>query len=1237
MTDILNENTLYTDAASKADILKDPKNVATIFWINTLGFMAIYKNFAKSGKFKGYMKGIDKTRIDSIDDTSHDVASALKLANEAKLLTPMFTMEFTKLLYILKTKTNVALDEVALRGIFNKLSFDKIRPDSRIAGEVKEWLEGTKTLDDIVFSLFYVAKYGKTSEDFQTYIKYFYKDFARRAIELSQKTRGLNPTFVPKGKTQVITQTAGPVTPVVVQVIKPKTEDEINRDKLKNFDFNIGFSEMWSAKRSNVRILAELFYVLKTHDKVASYIFSVMKKTKFKDITDESFWSIFRDYVIDGEVWQDATGPTTGVSLKNMNVREPNFWNEVIKFCDVVNYKMSVNRRIQNKIVSNLMSESNAVIDKISKFYDLNLELNNSRYLAYKNMRDGKGIGEYEYANLLDTIKETNIFFNRFKYEALNGIERWKPSADDSYSLLVNAKATLERDEYKDFLRKMLVVYPNIDKTFPNIYSEIVIIDAFDFIKNAVDDRNYDKLRLLFPTFQDALDKNGPELRNKVLDYLVNNAKEKFTRIYFIYFESIAIELYILRYPKRQAELLQKDEPFDFGWFINEIYTNKMSDAEFKNVYALDSSIVTSANRNLIRKYIKFFPFDLSKFNRYGSYPVELYKDIRDNGFSSMLNGTMLPSDLLRAIFYQAISNTIPIITKENLDFLNINYNLISLGSLAESYFTSGEVYQEYLKIFEQILDTPDKITPQTVPQLVNRISYEGLIKLMKIINDRNLVRGDVILNNLNNSEYKSKLVEEGHIKEDDFIDHIGRNYPANMSNYINNPEMYVKIVERLAKNNSRGYWGTYKAYIQEVNAIEFYQTIVNDVAMPEKKKKELVNRVIEVLKFDQKLKKDRKEYLIAQLIGSRAVKDALNDVSQNSAIPLLKQVNESDIKNILKFNNFNVKLPSSAKWSETNRKKLTPYEWIKAHEHVAVDLPALAVSKIDFNDEDLEKMTVEYTKYYNKNHGCTGAEFLESFEVDLPSDELQEFMKTNPTPTVIPAFHATGSIAASMILRFGFKIVTRNVGGFVTTGKMLGDGVYFSNVISKAIQYLGDDGYGRRVGTIGYLLEMDAYIGVDGPNHKSAGIGGDSIRSPEWCVFDPRAQLKIKRAHKVKMINQSRVDELKAKHPEALKENVYFKTPKFKQFLREEKEEQMNNAITFVFYDGEVPFRGQGISFDEYPLKANMHIGYSQHGPEITITGTTETMTVMVPSTYDMVTNDPEGIYTLWKSLTDK
>jgi len=156
--------------------------------------------------------------------------------------------------------------------------------------------------------------------------------------------------------------------------------------------------------------------------------------------------------------------------------------------------------------------------------------------------------------------------------------------------------------------------------------------------------------------------------------------------------------------------------------------------------------------------------------------------------------------------------------------------------------------------------------------------------------------------------------------------------------------------------------------------------------------------------------------------------------------------------------------------------------------------------------------------------------------------------------------------------------------------------------------------------------------------NHRSAGVGqGDGIKSPEWCVFDARAQLKIRKAHKVMIVKGSAVRDLKKLHPEVLTEDRYFKG--FQQFLTEERV-NMKNSTTYIFYDGTVPDNdGKLIEFGEWMDKHpsnKFSLAPGQYGPEITIQHNKPNVAQFchIPDSNEFITRDPEGLYTLFKTL---
>jgi hypothetical protein len=249
--------------------------------------------------------------------------------------------------------------------------------------------------------------------------------------------------------------------------------------------------------------------------------------------------------------------------------------------------------------------------------------------------------------------------------------------------------------------------------------------------------------------------------------------------------------------------------------------------------------------------------------------------------------------------------------------------------------------------------------------------------------------------------------------------------------------------------------------------------------------------------------------------------------------------------------------------------------------------------------------------------HGDNYAKINKTYSSNLKFPEFDNFRKTNPGDgTIEPAFHGTGGIAATMILRYGFKIIKSSDSSVV--GRMLGDGIYFSNKIDKAMQYVGNSGYGRSYGTKGYIFVVDNNLGKkdltnkNGPDYRVMGLGNDHIRSPEWCVRDPKAQIAVHTVHEVELASESMIDKY-------LKENNSGLSG-FKSFLYERKALNMQNNVTsFIFRDGLIPIfdqLGQNVEFVDFEdaleqkLILPSMIDYSMQGPVVVFDEADETKT---------------------------
>lgn len=297
-----------------------------------------------------------------------------------------------------------------------------------------------------------------------------------------------------------------------------------------------------------------------------------------------------------------------------------------------------------------------------------------------------------------------------------------------------------------------------------------------------------------------------------------------------------------------------------------------------------------------------------------------------------------------------------------------------------------------------------------------------------------------------------------------------------------------------------------------------------------------------------------------------------------------------------LKFNNFT--------FSET-RMKLGKNESYLAYLNRASKPKAVQdmtilqpkVVKIDHTPEELEEMAAEFHEKYYSNpprHGDTAAVITDVYDVNLEvgTEEFEAFKLKHPNSKMFPAFHGTGTVAAAMILRFGFKVVDVNTMGKIvkTTGRALGDGLYFSTVMDKILQYLGDgqnrSGGISRFGQVGYMFELEVYLGNPGEDYRSAGFSGSTdahlnFLSPEWCVKDPRAQAKIIKAYRCQHTSRSTLVAYAKKYNvnKNVKESKYFK--RFADFYKEneymtineeEKKFMGRNLVSYTFMDGIIP-----------------------------------------------------------------
>lgn len=329
-----------------------------------------------------------------------------------------------------------------------------------------------------------------------------------------------------------------------------------------------------------------------------------------------------------------------------------------------------------------------------------------------------------------------------------------------------------------------------------------------------------------------------------------------------------------------------------------------------------------------------------------------------------------------------------------------------------------------------------------------------------------------------------------------------------------------------------------------------------------------------------------------------------------NSDIKPLKKLTDAEVIDLLKFNTL---LPDPP-----------PAKGIKSVKDIesavnAIDLSYLEkmdITKIAGDKEYFERQSVEFYKFTNKHHGNVALEFLEEYDVRIPNNKelYDQWVSEHPgTDTIYPVFHGTGSIPASMILRAGFKNVDpSSLKSIKVTGKGLGPGIYFTNILNKSAQYVGDKGYGRTLGDVGYIFSMKAALGDWFRNYETGGNvtprkerpNARKWDSPEWVVREGNKQCLVLKAYKVVKTSRSTIREMREKYN--LSEGNIMEIKAFKEFMVESTYDNYQYATTYTFNDGMIPIGElESIESEEFnPEKYGDHVklSYSQFGPMVVI-----------------------------------
>ena len=139
--------------------------------------------------------------------------------------------------------------------------------------------------------------------------------------------------------------------------------------------------------------------------------------------------------------------------------------------------------------------------------------------------------------------------------------------------------------------------------------------------------------------------------------------------------------------------------------------------------------------------------------------------------------------------------------------------------------------------------------------------------------------------------------------------------------------------------------------------------------------------------------------------------------------------------------------------------------------------------------------------------------------------------------------------------------------------------------------------------------------------------MGGDGIRSPEWCVFDANRQLKIYKAFEVELVPKQEIRDLKQKYN--INEENTMKLTAFKEFIKE-SDDVPKPVTSFIFVDGTIPVsETETVDFEEFvpgQFGKDVTLEPSAYGPQVYIEHDgPESDCYIIPSTFTLMSKEPE------------
>jgi len=1359
---MLKENSLYfnkkntnnTLSVTKAEFLANDDGIKDAFWMNLLGFLSLYQSHPGDNRLFLYFKQLDKARIAEITDESHDLAIAVKAMADKNFLNMTFTNEFTKFLYLLKTKQDLVIKDDLIRALLAKTPIATARGSAIVFQQVVlPFIEKKKSLSEMAAIIFPLARIKKTCADFQR-IYMLMKNAAKVDIPASPSSTG--SVLV---KAAVLTKNVAVVAPPTPTIQKPKTNWELSVAAVNNQADRAEKSLSFSAGSIFRETLGPLA------------MFSFALSGKDKDVFDAVFLhhrtgsekGAVKQHLVAGMLALVGKSSFGGFSQPYKNAVQPYVVSEMQglneePFKDVpyagtsdqdekiINYLLDMFPQIAFpqivEIINSLMMASGAsrwdhTLEEKTMIRILKTVVKDDQtFLAWLARHCGKILlkNKMKYSTeFLEAIFSTKMYNNTSSLAIYNLFLDLIPESDAAKRAMFKAKAVAEMAGANKFRSSLKLTFEEISGPKKEMVTKYIRngwieecglmpdLDAFQKKKAGfeVDEAEIVSALLIkrdlpmlikmgYPSYKVLREKLGDEKARTMMrgalnprapirahywafliqdfangifadpgffesenmkytyltsfitinySYLDGIVKEDFDKAIDFMQDYIAKEHdYLLKYHTAFIEqdinyltqnreisvmldiIYSKVGPWFYiegqmkalsGYYVNFVPEKAMGNPNYinswimylKNTPGLKFDIVSDLLNKMFKGLVTtgqplppladdyicrtFIPMAITSiFTRSRGWPESFLGVLQDK--------TNVPKDIQKRLLLEYILE----IENQATNVFGVDPALVRI--------TVGN----FLKKFTMWINT-DPALKEVFKRLLNSDAGIYYVKSLDFHETLHLYSNDPESLSIDKAFLKARIIEEWKKRTHDvyYLEDFNKKLAV-----IPDPSIYAECIA--SREHQWSQITRFNKLIEQTGVDEYYMSLKNNPNLTEPERQKYFSRVIDSLKTNNK-GTSRLGKVIDHILQSSLLLQNISGLQENTPIPFETKVTPQSMTEILKFNSFEINF-KDAGIKPYRDEKDDYYLNIKKYENTRVAIPPPKITKVATNQEMLDQATLDLFSKCNGRHGNSAPWVLDIFEIDLMNEELKEWMAEKAATKMAPLYHGTGSIAANMILRFGFKIMQSSVGGVAVTGKMLGKGVYTSPVIDKALQYIGDSGFSRRHNLIGYILEMDAYVGTEGVDYSAAGTGTDSIRSEEYCIKNPRKQLHLKRAYRTMLVETEKVKTLMAQYVTTPKP----KTESFKSFFKESRNDKF--TANYIFFDGLVPFRGEMVPFDEFIQRFagddRIGVGFGQLGPEIWVKTDIEpiAITAHIPDTEELMRDDPDGLYTYWNAIVE-